>query len=82
MPNTGQDVGLEYARVRYRTVTMYPEHWDAVDALARKRHRGKASAALQEIVDRYIASRSEVATTLQEIVDHYTATEEDDDVAD
>ena len=45
---------ITYAQAVRRTVTMYPEQWAIVDALARKRHRGKTSAALQDIVNRFL----------------------------
>lgn len=52
---------FKYERAEPRTVTMYPTQWRPVDTLAHKRHRGKASPALQEIVDWYIGCLGEEA---------------------
>jgi len=48
-----EDEPIEYALAVARTITMYPDQWAVVDRLAADKHRGKASPAVQEIVDDY-----------------------------
>lgn len=51
----------KYKKVVPKTVTMYPDQWEAVMQLAHEKHRGKPSPALQEIVDLYIGAMAEEA---------------------
>ena len=51
----------KYKKVVSKTVTMYPDQWEAVMQLAHERHRGKHSPAMQEIVDLYIGAMAEEA---------------------
>lgn len=44
---------FKYELVERRCVSMYPSQWAIVHALAHKKHQGKRSPALQEIVDEY-----------------------------
>ena len=54
---------FKYERAVAVTITLYPGQLAAVDTLkACKRHRGKRSPAVQEIVDWYIACLGEEAT--------------------
>ncbi len=50
---------FKYERAIRLTITLYPDQLRLVEELARKRHRGKRSPAIQEIIDDLIWERAE-----------------------
>lgn len=52
-----EEGSVTYSLSEPRTITAYPDQWAVVDRLAAERHRGKASPAVQEIIDDYKAQK-------------------------
>ena len=52
MPNSKREL------VEIRSVSLYPKHWDTVDAYSREMGYGSTSAALRRIIDEWAQFKS------------------------